>query len=91
MNNPVTKYIEACVRLTWKMAIQKPAMTFQQSGIGDPWQGEQRQDPHWGSSDPQDPESVVLYYVVPMLYHGEALMVKGKVYLAKKKNKTFVY
>ena len=58
-------------------------MSFRQDGVGSCWQGEGKQEIFYKSSDPSDPDSKVWFYVHPALYHGDALMVKGRVFLRK--------
>ena len=72
------KYIAESVRLSWKMVIQRPAMTFSTEGEGKKWEGEQTQELYWGSK-PDNKKAVVKYYIHPKLKHGDKLMVKGRV------------
>ena len=74
-------YIKAVASITWKMSIQRPPMTFDQSGEGEMWQGQNKQTVFWKSSDPESTASKVKYYVHPALCHGDILMVKGRVVL----------
>ena len=74
----IKKYIVESVRIAWKMAIQRPAMTFSTGGEGEKWD-EATQDLCWNSNDPTKKGAVVKYYVHPALKHRDTLMVKGKV------------
>ena len=59
-------------------------MSFRQDGVGRCWQGEDKQEVYYKSSNPSDPDSKVLFYVYPALYHGDAMMTKGRVFMRKK-------
>ena len=79
----VLTYIKATSVVTWKMILQRPVMSFRQDGIDSKWQGEDKQEVFWSSDDPKDSESKVKFYVHPALYHGDAMMVKGRVVVEK--------
>ena len=83
----VDTYIEKACGLAWKMAIQRPKLTFGTPGLGEPWMGDSLQEVWWGSDDPEDPSSKTVCYVHPILYHGDNVMAKGKVVLRKAESK----
>lgn len=75
-------FLESCVKLAWKMALQSPPVIFSMDGVNKKWDMSgplQRSDLYWGSVIPKDRKPVIDYYVYPMLYQGERLLVKGKV------------
>ena len=76
----VIEYISSGLRLCWKMAIQRPPMVFRTS---DKYLGDKFQELYWKSEDPKTEHPTKLCHVFPMLYHGQSLMVKGKVYLMR--------
>ena len=75
---PVDDYIESVARLTWKMVIQQPQMKFSIEGEGQKY-CDTIQELQWGSN-PVGKSAKVKYYVYPLLYHGDKLMSKGKVF-----------
>lgn len=75
-------YISKAVRVAWKMCIQRPGMTFNQGKTEKviKYLGDKYHDLAWGS-EVKDKKNAEVVEVHPMLYHGDALMTKGKVLL----------
>lgn len=61
------------------MVIQRPQMKFSKEGEGQKYR-ETSQELQWGSN-PVGNSAKVKYYVYPLLYHGDKLMTKGKVFV----------
>lgn len=76
----VKDYLEACVRLTWMMVLQRPAMLFQEWKCPREFKPEM-EEPAWGSDDPLGSKVKGIMY--PALFQKDYLMVKGKVLLKK--------
>ena len=81
----VMEFVRECVRLTWKMVIQCPPMTFDASQFGEEWSSDGSLELMEGS-DPTTPSAVIQYYKAPKLLHREVAMVKGVVFVHKSKN-----
>ena len=78
-NKHMVTYMKECCRLGWKMAMQRPQMTFRQPQRGhklDP----KEQELSWGS-DPDGKNACIKYSIYPVLMHGDKLMVKGRVFV----------
>ena len=70
-------YIDATVRLCWKMVIQRPPMTF---NFTEKRQPDNVQELHWGSVDSKKSKVCVVF---PVLLHHGNIMGKGRIYLYK--------
>lgn len=76
----VQEYFNAVALLTWKMALQRPPMSFKACETGKPY-NDAEQSAFWCSSDPNDPKSLIDIWIYPSLMHGNKLMAKGMVLL----------
>ena len=74
---PFQNYLHAACRLTWKMALQRPAMVLDFTSDR---KGSNLQDIHWNS---QVVDKAKVCVVFPILTHGNHVMAKGKIYLYK--------
>ena len=77
----VQHYLREAVSLGWKMAIQRPPLTFASLEENTAWEESltQNYELAWGSV--VKPDAVVQYMHYPMLTHGGKLMSKGKAYV----------
>ena len=82
----VQHYLREAVSLGWKMAIQRPPLTFASLKVGTPWEESltQQYDLAWGSV--LKPDAVVQYMHYPMLTHAGKLMSKGKAFVNELSN-----
>ena len=76
----VMDFVNESVRLTWKMVIQRPPMSFNASKIGEQWNKDSFLELMWGS-DPNAQGAVIQYYKGPQLLHAGKAMVKGVVFV----------
>ena len=77
-NNQLREYMYEVAKLTWKMVIQRPPVTFD---FDNTWKGERFHDIYWDSDDRKE---ATAYTVYPMLWHNKSLMTKGKLIFVQK-------
>ena len=81
----VNDYIADSVRIAWKMALQRPPMTFDTSDTGKQWSKDMFLELMWGS-DPKASDAVIQYYKTPKLFHAGKTMTKGSVFVHNELN-----
>ena len=80
-SDSLLKYaISSCI-LTWKMAIQRPPMSFTaDEDVGKDYNSDMY-DLQFGTMDPKTPGVKILRSVYPSMWHNGKLLKKGKVIL----------
>ena len=85
----VMEYVREAVKLSWKMALQRPAMDFHLATNDEPWSDvtAKKFELAWGSTFDKESQipSIVSYTVNPALVHGKNIMGKGKVFVESMK------
>ena len=83
------EYVKGAVKLSWKMALQRPAMDFHVATDDEPWSDvtAKKFELAWGSTFDKESQipSKVSYTVNPALVHGKNIMGKGKVFVESMK------
>ena len=77
-NNQLREYMYEVAKLTWKMVIQRPPMTFD---FDNTWKGERFHDIYYKSVNPKEATACTVY---PILWHNKSLMKKGKLFFIQK-------
>ena len=79
----LTPFVRSCFLIGWKMALQRPAMTYSFPARGDAFD-EQLHELTFDSLDPLEHDVSVSYVIFPGIMQGEDRLSKAKVHLSHK-------
>ena len=82
----IKEFVKGICRVCWEMVVLQPPMEFRFAKKYDA----QLQELAWNSASP-DTTGAEVINVYPMLYHGNELMSKGKVFLMKAEVETYKF